>query len=893
MRGMAKQSNTTQVGQIIPTALHTEMQQSYLEYAMSVIVGRALPDVRDGLKPVHRRILYAMHELGLVPDRPFRKSARVVGDVLGKYHPHGDQSVYDALVRLVQEFSTRYPLLAGHGNFGSIDADPPAAMRYTETKLAPIGHQGLLSEIGEAMVDFTANFDNSQQEPLVLPAQLPFLLLNGASGIAVGMATNIPPHNLGEIVDGLIALIDKPQLSDDELITLIPGPDFPTGGEIHGTDGIWEAYTSGRGSVPVRGVSHVEEIVLGKGRHRRNAIVITELPYQVNKASLIEKIAEFVNLGKIEGIADLRDESDRDGIRVVIELRRDGNPDKVLERLYKLTPLQNTFGVIFLAISKNQPKQFTLRQMLEEFLDFRVETLTRRYRYELDQAEGRAHIVEGWIAALDNIDRVIEILRSAPDGTTAKLQFQDEFDFSDRQADAILAMPLRRLTGIERQNLENEYTDLEGKIAELKKLLSDRKELLKALKKELRGLKKQYGDPRRTKIIAGPDTGKRRKAPVAAPEDSLPLLTLEAEVTSGEAIAPTKPKSETKPDASKSKTPKPDSGQIEFAPMAEIIARTSKNPTKALMLMADEPDGLPMVLEFTEEDKVRRMSPDTYDQDDRDLGESAITQVESAVIGQTLLVLMASGRVFPLPVKSIPLIAYEPEGVDILSLLPNSAQGETVLSSFFLPEALEDHFLILLTAQGRIKRLPMEELADIAARGVSIIKIKEEGDRLAFSAPANGGDQIVIATSTGRLLRLEVNDQILPSTNRSAPGILALRVLKIEQLVGLAITGTLDPVLLVSAEGYAKRVTTQGIKLSQPGELGTHMFQFTNRTDTVIGMTTAFPEDVVTLITSEDQAYELGVDDVPLGAKEHKGEQIVDLGEEEKITDLILPIVNL
>lgn len=510
----------------------------------------------------------------------------------------------------------------------------------------------------------------------------------------------------------------------------------------------------------------------------------------------------------------------------------------------------------------------------------------RRYRYELDQAESRSHIVEGWIAALDNIDRVITILRAAPDGTTAKLQFQDEFDFSDRQADAILAMPLRRLTGLERQNLENEFTELAGKIADLQKLLGDRKELLKALKKELRSLKKQYGDPRRTKIIAGPDTGKRRKVPVAPPMDEpLPLLTLETEIASDSpAEKPKKPKSD---------TAKTGTGQIEFAPMAEIIARTSKNPTKALMLMADEPDGLPMVLEFTADGQVRRMSPETYDLEDRDLGEIAIVQTEATAIGQTLLILMASGRLFPLPVKSIPLIAYEPDGVDILSLLPNGAAGETVLSSFFLPETLDDHFLILLTAQGRIKRLPMDELTDIAARGVSIIKIKEEGDRLAFSALANSGDQLVIATSTGRLLRLEANDQILPSTNRAAPGILALRVLKIEHLVGLAVTGTVDPVLLVSEEGYAKRVTTQAIKLSQPGELGTHMFQFTNRTDTVVGMTTAFPEDVVTLITSEGQIYELCVDDVPLGAKEHKGEQIVDLAEDEKITDLILPIITV
>ncbi|MGL4617994.1 MAG: DNA gyrase subunit A, partial [Chroococcidiopsis sp.] len=324
---MAKQLNLLPAGQVIPTALHIEMQRSYLEYAMSVIVGRALPDVRDGLKPVHRRILYAMHELGLTPDRPYRKCARVVGDVLGKYHPHGDQAVYDALVRLVQDFSSRYPLLAGHGNFGSVDNDPPAAMRYTETRLAPVGNEAMLTEIGEETVDFIGNFDNSQQEPVVLPAQLPFLLLNGASGIAVGMATNIPPHNLGEIIDGLVTLIDQPELSDDKLFELIPGPDFPTGGEIIGNTGIREAYTTGRGSITIRGIAQIEEIQTGVKRSRRTtAIVVTELPYQVNKAGWIEKVAELVNQGRIEGIGDLRDESDRQGMRVVIELKRDADP---------------------------------------------------------------------------------------------------------------------------------------------------------------------------------------------------------------------------------------------------------------------------------------------------------------------------------------------------------------------------------------------------------------------------------------------------------------------------------------------------------------------------------------------------------------------------------------
>ena len=363
---------------IQPIALHQEMQRSYLEYAMSVIVGRALPDVRDGLKPVQRRILFAMHELGLTPDRPYRKCARVVGDVLGKYHPHGDQAVYDALVRLVQTFASRHPLLDGHGNFGSVDDDPPAAMRYTETRLAPIANEAMLDEIGNDTVDFAANFDGSQQEPTVLPAQLPFLLLNGCSGIAVGMATSIPPHNLAEVVDALIALVHDPELSDEDLLKLVPGPDFPTGGEVLTGSGLRDTYLTGRGSIPMRGVAHIEEVQPGKGRHRRGAVVITELPYQLSKAGWIEKLAEQVNDGKIGGIADIRDESDRDGMRVVVEVRRDAEADKVLEELRRRTALQNNFGAILLALVNGQPQQLTLRQLLRDFLEYRELTLIRR-----------------------------------------------------------------------------------------------------------------------------------------------------------------------------------------------------------------------------------------------------------------------------------------------------------------------------------------------------------------------------------------------------------------------------------------------------------------------------------------------------------------------------------
>ena len=486
-------------------ALHQEMQRSYLEYAMSVIVGRALPDARDGLKPVQRRILYAMQELGLTPDRPYRKCARVVGDVLGKYHPHGDQAVYDALVRLVQTFASRHPLLDGHGNFGSVDDDPPAAMRYTETRLAPIAHQALLEEIGDDTVDFAPNFDGSQQEPTVLPAQLPFLLLNGCSGIAVGMATSIPPHNLGEVVDGLVALIRQPELGDNKLLALIPGPDFPTGGEVLLSSGLQDTYLAGRGSIPMRGVAHIEEVQPGKGRHKRNAVVVTELPYQLSKAGWIEKLAESVNDGKIGGIADIRDESDRDGMRVVVELRRDADPTKVLADLQRRTALQSNFGAILLALVDGQPRQLSLRQLLQTFLDYRELTLIRRTSYALRKTEDRLEVVDGLITALNNLQAVITMIQEARDAASARASLMVRLDLSERQADAVLAMPLRRLTGLEQESLRQELEELRAERERLRLLLDNRDQLLDAMVDELKTLKKRFSTPRRTRLVEGGD----------------------------------------------------------------------------------------------------------------------------------------------------------------------------------------------------------------------------------------------------------------------------------------------------------------------------------------------------------------------------------------------------
>jgi DNA gyrase subunit A len=496
---MTFSQDTPNEERIVPTDLRNEMQRSYLEYAMSVIVGRALPDARDGLKPVHRRILYAMHELGLAYDRPFKKCARVIGEVLGKYHPHGDQSIYDALVRMAQDFSMRAPLIDGHGNFGSVDNDPPAAMRYTESRLTALTAHALLQDIEYETVDFADNFDGSQQEPTVLPSRLPQLLVNGSAGIAVGMATNIPPHNLGEIVDGLMALIHNPEITDIELMQYIPGPDFPTGGVINGKTGIREAYTTGRGSIVMRGVAAIETIER-RGAPDREAIIVTELPYQTNKAALIEKIAELVNDKKLEGISDIRDESDREGMRIVIELKRDAYPRVVLNNLYKQTPLQSSFGANMLALVDNEPQTLTLRAFLSTFLDFRIETIARRTRYQLRKAEERDHLLQGLLTALANLDAIIALIRRSADSAVAKVELIETYGLSEFQSDAILQMQLRRLTALEAGKIEKEHQELMVTIADLQDILANRERVLSIITDEVAELKKNHANPRRTRI---------------------------------------------------------------------------------------------------------------------------------------------------------------------------------------------------------------------------------------------------------------------------------------------------------------------------------------------------------------------------------------------------------
>jgi DNA gyrase subunit A len=481
---------------IIPVYIEEEMKDSYIDYAMSVIVSRALPDVRDGLKPVHRRVLFAMHELGVRPNTPYKKSARIVGEVLGKYHPHGDTAVYDTMVRMVQDFSLRYPLVDGQGNFGSIDGDAPAAMRYTEARLTPISEE-LLRDLEKDTVDFAPNFDESLKEPKVLPAQLPNLLINGSSGIAVGMATNIPPHNLNEVIDALVLLIGKPESNIDDLMKIVRGPDFPTGAIICGEEGIDEAYRTGRGRIIVRARANIET-----GRGGRNFIVITEVPYMVNKANLIEKIASLVEERKIEGITEVRDESDKDGLRVVIELRKDAQAYVILNQLYHHTQMQVTFGVIMLALANGAPVILNLKEMLRHFIDFRHEVVVRRTKFDLDKAEKRAHILEGLKIALDHIDEIIDLIRKSRDPETARNGLMRKFKLSEIQAQAILDMRLQRLTGLERKKIETEYLETIKLINRLKEILANKSMRMQIIKEELLALKEKYGDERRTEIIS-------------------------------------------------------------------------------------------------------------------------------------------------------------------------------------------------------------------------------------------------------------------------------------------------------------------------------------------------------------------------------------------------------
>jgi DNA gyrase subunit A len=702
---------------IIPIDLRQEMSSSYLEYAMSVIVGRALPDARDGLKPVHRRILYAMHELGLTADRPFRKCARVVGEVLGKYHPHGDTAVYDALVRMAQDFSLRSPLINGHGNFGSIDNDPPAAMRYTESRLQALTQEALLRDIECETVDFTDNFDGSQQEPSVLPARVPQLLMNGSSGIAVGMATNIPPHNLGEVIDGLTALIANPDITDLELMQYIPGPDFPTGGQILGTAPIKEAYTTGRGSVIMRGVATIETLEY-PGRPDREAVIITELPFQTNKAAMIERIAEMVNEKRLEGISDIRDESDRDGMRVVIELKRDAYPRVVLNNLYKQTPLQSNFGCNMLAIVNGKPELLTLKQFLTVFLDFRIISITRRTQYELRKAEERDHLLQGLLIALANMEAMIQLIRGSADTASAKQEMLDRFQLSEVQADAILQMQLRRLTALESDKIHLEHNELQLKIIDFQDILARRERILEIIVTEVTEIKTAFSTPRRTVIEHG--GGGLEDIDLIANEKALILVT--------------------------------EQGYIKRMPVATFDVQSRATRGKKGTGMKDE-DAIEHFITCCDHDSVLLFS-------DR-------------------------GVVYHIKAYQIPAASRTAKGLPLVQMLP-IPRHEKITSVVPVSEFSDNEYLVMLTQKGFIKKTALTAFANIRTNGLIAISL-EEGDQLRWVRSARAEDSIIIGTRLGMAIHFRTSHDQLRPLGRATRGVRSMSLKKGDELISMDI----------------------------------------------------------------------------------------------------------
>ncbi len=816
-----------------PISLHQEMQRSYLEYAMSVIVGRALPDVRDGLKPVQRRILFAMYELGLTPDRPYRKCARVVGDVLGKYHPHGDQAVYDALVRLVQTFSSRYPILDGHGNFGSVDDDPPAAMRYTETRLAPIAHQALLNEIGYKTVTFSPNFDGSQQEPSVLPAQLPFLLLNGCSGIAVGMATNIPPHNLNEVVDGVIALIKKPDLSDQELMRIIPGPDFPTGGEILLGSGIKETYIKGKGSIPMRGLAHIEEIQPGKGKHKRNAIIVTELPFQLSKAGWIEKLAELVNGGKINGIADIRDESDRDGMRVVVELRRDAMSEQILKELQRKTSLQSNFGATLLALVDGQPKQLSLKFLLKEFIEYRELTLIKRTRFLLKKTLDRLEIVDGLIKGLKNLRATIQMIETAKDAHEAKTKLISKLNITDTQAEAILAMPLRRLTSLEQESLHKEVKDLTLTKIKLELLIQNRDKLLNTLIKELKEIKKQFGNKRRTKLIEGGDQ----------------LLA--------EKIALQRPNAELQRQQAFDALPSEGKLLIQSNNQVKIISPQTLGRLHLDKSSQLEKDSSPPILVWPIEEKPK------------------------------ILAITTTGRVA--------LVKWEFAGQQpglLEKFLPGGLEGEKILNLIRLPSN-EKLSLGLLSTDGRFKRLPIEEVMELSGRAATILKLKE-GVTLNTALLCDPEGEVAIISSYGRILRLQVNNESIPVMGKLAQGPLIMRVFPGELIIR-AISTCKDEendLIIMTKNGLIKKINLKRIRKCLKGDFGQMLINLDNSKryfDRVIDMFKS--NSVGSVMTTENRSARICLDEFKQLTVGEVTTDLLTLKENEYV-EKVIPLIS-
>ena len=831
---------------IIQTDLRNEMSRSYLEYAMSVIVGRALPDARDGLKPVHRRILYAMYELGLTSGRPYRKCARVVGEVLGKYHPHGDTAVYDALVRMAQDFSMRMPLIDGHGNFGSVDNDPPAAMRYTESRLQSLTDESLLEDIESETVDFSDNFDGSQQEPTVLPARIPQLLLNGSSGIAVGMATNIPPHNLGELIDGLKAIIKNPSTEDKELFELIKGPDFPTGGQILGRDGIRETFKSGKGSITMRGVADIEQIK-SPGRAEKDAVIITELPFQTNKAALIERIADLVNEKRLDGISDIRDESDRDGMRIVIELKRDAYPQVVLNNLFKITPLQNNFSANILALVNGEPTTLSLRKMLDVFLEFRIETIKRRTSFLLKKAEERDHIIKGLLLALDAMDNIINLIRSAKDTNSAREQLQNDHELSVIQADAILQMQLRRLTALEADKIKAEHDELTRKITDYKNILNDKERINEIILEELSKINERFSSPRKTEILnlgGGLDD-----IDLIANERSVVLLT-----TAG--YLKRMPVSEFESTSRGSRGKAGTKNQQDD----EVKLFISCNDHDTLLLFSDR--GVAYALPAYRVPMSSRTAKGTPSVQllpiPREEQITSLVSVDSFDNECYLLMLTKAGFIKRTPlsafskVRSNGLIAINLEEGDALTWVRLSTEGDSVLIGS--SRGMTIHF-----------RLDIHELRPLGrtARGVKSMNLKE-GDELVSM-------DVLSCIMVDQLANLEEED--IENENE-------------EDLESKSLKGPW--VLVASAFGLGKRVPVTKFRLQKRAGMGLRAIRFRIKDDSLIGLKVLGAGEELLLVTERGVIVRTNADKISQQSRAATGVKLQRLDDGDHLSEVVL-----
>ncbi|QWF69435.1 DNA gyrase subunit A [Methylomonas paludis] len=826
--------------EIFPVNLEDEMKQSYLDYAMSVIVGRALPDVRDGLKPVHRRVLYAMSELGNDWNKPYKKSARVVGDVIGKYHPHGDTAVYDTIVRMAQPFSLRYMLVDGQGNFGSVDGDSPAAMRYTEVRMSRIAHE-LLADLDKETVDFVANYDESESEPTVMPTKVPTLLINGSSGIAVGMATNIPPHNLGEIVSACLALIDNDDLTLHELMEIIPGPDFPTAGIINGASGIYEAYATGRGRIYLRGRSHFEDI----GDSSRQAIITTELPYQVNKARLLEKIAELVKEGKLEGISGLRDESDKDGMRMVVELKRGEVPDVVLNNLYKHTQLQTVFGINMVALYDGRPECMNLKQILLAFIDHRREIVTRRTIYNLRKARDRAHVLEGLAVALANIDAMIELIKTSPNPQEAKQGLLERtwdaglvaslldradaqrsrpddlpvefgildgvYRLSETQAQAILDLRLHRLTGLEQDKIVNEYKELLALIDEYLYILGSDARLMEVIREELVEIKNQYADARRTEIIQ--DYTNLSREDLITEEDMVVTMS--------------------------------HAGYVKTQPLSDYRAQRRGGRGKSATATKEN--------DFVE----KLIIANTHD---------------------TILCFSSQGKVYGLKVFDLPVASRAASGKPFVNLLPLE-EGEKINAMLPIREYSDDKYIFMATSSGVVKKTPLPEFARQRTNGKIAIDLNEN-DTLVGVAVTDGQQNVLLFSSDGKAVCFNESD--VRSMGRTATGVRGIRLQDGQRVISLIIASE-GTVLNITENGYGKRTKLEEFTQHRRGGQGLIAIQTSERNGAVVGAVLVNDNDEIMLITNGGILVRTRVNEISIVGRNTQGVTVIRLDKGEKV----------